>query len=134
MYSLLHLYSIVSKESILEEQRRDWRRTETLNTPTLFDARQSFGPMFELILPIPPPTKNNTTSSSFGKDVRRGSSSFHAIQQEQKLEDDWIKNKRTKNLVQIQREETAMEGLREFYLQTLSRGSGEWINIHSSLT
>ncbi|KAI8332145.1 hypothetical protein BC941DRAFT_437618 [Chlamydoabsidia padenii] len=125
-----------TKESILEEHQHGWRRTDItdINVPILFDAQRTYGGTFTLIPRTPLPTKsNNTASSSSGDHLRRGSSSFHAIQQEQKLQDDWIKNKRTKNLLRIQQEETAMEGLREFYIQTLNRGSGEWIDIHPSL-
>ncbi|CAO3594766.1 unnamed protein product [Absidia cylindrospora] len=128
-----------SKENLLEEQRYGWKRADSMNikTTVVFDPRRSFGNTFELIPMTPLPMTQTGNDRSFfsgvdGQGLRRGSSSFHAIQQEQKLEDDWIKGKRKKNLLRIQKEETAMLGLRDYYIQTLGRGSGEWIDIHPS--
>ncbi|ORZ22501.1 hypothetical protein BCR42DRAFT_368436 [Absidia repens] len=128
-----------NKENLLEEQRYGWKRADSMNikTTVVFDPRRSFGDTFELIPMTPLPLAQTGSDRSLfsgggGQGLRRGSSSFHAIQQEQKLEDDWIKGKRKKNLLRIQKEETAMLGLRDFYIQTLGRGSGEWIDIHPS--
>ncbi|CAO3624734.1 unnamed protein product [Cunninghamella blakesleeana] len=128
-----------SKEELLEQHQNGWDRNFNTNTMTskfLFDSKKSLGPSFNLI-----PLVQQTSSKAKGKDkinhnalainhddpLRR--SSFQAIQQEQKLEDDWKKG-RKKNLILIQREETAIEELREYYIKLSDRGCGEYIYIH----
>ncbi|KAI9244008.1 hypothetical protein BDA99DRAFT_472813 [Phascolomyces articulosus] len=57
--------------------------------------------------------------------------SFQAIQKQQEQEDLWIKGKQArKNLIQIQAEEQAMDGLQQFYVQTLDAKSGDWFEVN----
>ena len=57
--------------------------------------------------------------------------SFQAIQKQQEQEDLWIKGKQArKNLIQIQTEEKAMDGLQQFYIQTLDAKSGDWFEVN----
>ncbi|KAI9496700.1 hypothetical protein BDB00DRAFT_952741 [Zychaea mexicana] len=57
--------------------------------------------------------------------------SFQSIQKQQEQEDLWIKGKQArKNLTRIQAEERAVDGLQQFYIQTLDAKSGEWFEVN----
>ncbi|CEG67645.1 hypothetical protein RMATCC62417_04042 [Rhizopus microsporus] len=57
--------------------------------------------------------------------------SFETIQKQQELEDNWSKNGQPKkNLLRIQKEEQAIVGLEQYYIQSLDVMSGEWCEIH----
>ncbi|CAO3607959.1 unnamed protein product [Cunninghamella echinulata] len=129
-----------SKEKLLDQHQNGWERktSDTISTKVLFDPKKSLGPSFELI-PLVHPISNkgkdklnlySLSNHQHHQDLLRRSS-FQAIQQEQKLEDDWKKGKK-KNLILIQREETAIEELKENYIQLCERGCGEWFDIHPS--
>lgn len=96
---------------------------------TVFDPFRSIGPTFSMT----PVRRSSRQQATGGKDPCIDISrvqSFHSIQQQQEIEDNWIKGKRhKKSLVQIQTEEKAIEGLSEYYLQTIETGSGEWFEI-----
>lgn len=67
-------------------------------------------------------TSNQTDSSS-------NIQSFKTIQNQQ-LEDYKLKNtKPKKNLTRIQKEEQAIAGLEQYYIQTLNIMSGEWCEV-----
>ncbi|KAF7722410.1 hypothetical protein EC973_003149 [Apophysomyces ossiformis] len=95
----------------------------------VFDPFRSIGPTFSMT----PARRSSRQRAAGGKDPCTEISrvqSFHSIQQQQEIEDNWIKGKRhKKSLVQIQTEEKAIEGLSEYYLQTIETGSGEWFEI-----
>lgn len=56
--------------------------------------------------------------------------SFQSILKQQELEDHWLKNsKPKKSIALIQKEEQALTGLAQYYVQTLDILSGEWFEI-----
>ena len=56
--------------------------------------------------------------------------SFKNIQNQQQLEDDWRKNfNPKKNIMKIQKEEQAIEGIAQYYVQTMEILSGEWFEV-----
>ncbi|KAI8069216.1 hypothetical protein BC940DRAFT_298179 [Gongronella butleri] len=116
----------VDKDEVMQDWQRPGMEESRAN---LFDARQHLGSSVMLL-----PMYNPTTAAKQRADQqealnRRGSTSFQHIQHEQQQLDDWIKGKRRKPLLQIQREEIAMEAMRQYYVQTLSIGSGEWFDM-----
>ena len=118
--------SYVDKDNVTQ----DWERPGMEEPRTnLFDARMHLDASVTLL-----PVYNPTTAAKQRADQqdalhRRGSTSFQHIQHEQQQFDDWIKGKRRKPLLQIQREEVAMEAMRQYYVQTLPIGSGEWFDM-----
>jgi hypothetical protein len=55
------------------------------------------------------------------------------IQLEQAKDKSYIQKERSKPLVRIQKEESAMEALDAFYQGTLGIGTGEWITIKRAI-
>ncbi|ORX60376.1 hypothetical protein DM01DRAFT_1300126 [Hesseltinella vesiculosa] len=116
----------VSKEEALA---KEWTRPAVQDISCrLFDTT-TLDASITLLPPYDPASAAAFKRTQSIQDHRRGSTSFQDIQHEQRRLDDWIKGKHKKPLLQIQREESAVEALRQHYIQTLSAGSGEWIDI-----
>ncbi|KAI8971962.1 hypothetical protein BDF20DRAFT_915702 [Mycotypha africana] len=91
----------------------------------IFNPVESFGPSF---------SQTPMRCFNFDKNDRRGAPSpkfsLRNIQQQQKMEDSWLKgNKPKKNILRIQKEEEALRGIAQFYVQTLDVMTGEWFEV-----
>lgn len=118
------LYSFVSHEQLLAEQEQEAQRRleeQHKRAETTFDPATSLGGTFRLTPRRGAVQKKNASAAPFS-----------AILKQQELEDNWIKGKGRvkKNLLRIQTEERAIEGLQQFYVQTLE-GNGEWFSIRA---
>ncbi|KAI8986522.1 hypothetical protein BDB01DRAFT_612890 [Pilobolus umbonatus] len=85
-----------------------------------FNPVDCFGSSFEMTLP----TRYTSTSGSKMK------SSFQTIQKQQEKEDSWLKSKPKKNLLAIQKEDQAIDSIKQQYINNIDIMSGEWIEIY----
>ncbi|KAG0178136.1 hypothetical protein DFQ29_003864 [Apophysomyces sp. BC1021] len=116
-------------KSFFDDQNAIQRHKNNDQIVDVFDPLRSIGSTFAMT-PIRRSSKYGMTGAAATSPKGSKVQSFQTIQQQQEFEDNWIKGKRhKKNLVQIQTEEKAIEGLSEYYLQTIETGSGEWFEV-----
>lgn len=107
-------------EELLDEIE-DSRYINTTTTKINFNPIESLGSSFNM---TPIRRLNLSISSSDSK------KSFQTIQKQQQ-EDNWRKDfNPKKNIIKIQKEEQAIEGIAQYYVQTLDIMSGEWYEVH----
>ncbi|ORY95026.1 hypothetical protein BCR43DRAFT_495018 [Syncephalastrum racemosum] len=115
---------VVSHEQLLAEQEQEAQRRlqeQQKRAETTFNPATSLGETFRL-----------TPRRGAAQKKSADTAPFSAILKQQELEDNWIKGKGRvkKNLLRIQTEERAIEGLQQFYVQTLE-GNGEWFSVRA---
>jgi hypothetical protein len=100
------------------------RQTTPKVDKVLYNPFTNLGPSFN-ITPIRRLNPDHDSSSVHG-----AKKSFQTIQQQQELEDHWLKSgKPKKNILRIQKEEQAVASISQYYVQTLEIMSGEWCEI-----
>lgn len=113
-------------DDIEEINRPNSIPTKELNN---FDYVRSLGPSF-VITPIRRLHLDGADARS-----KNEKKSFHTIQKQQQLEDDWRKNfNPKKNIIKIQKEEQAIEGIAQFYVKKMDIMSGEWFEVRRIAT
>ncbi|KAK4509996.1 Rho GTPase [Mucor velutinosus] len=98
-------------------------------TPSVKETRPLYNPVDSLgaSFKLTPIRRFNSTSK---EDQAFQKKSFQSILKQQELEDNWLKsNKPKKSIALIQKEEQALIGLAQYYVQTLDILSGEWLEI-----
>jgi hypothetical protein len=101
----------------------------TVKDESSFNPVECFGSSFN-ITPIRRFHLDNKNKQS--TDLKK---SFQTIQKQQQLEDDWRKNfNPKKNIIKIQKEEQAIEGIAQHYVQTIEIMSGEWFEVRRITT
>ncbi|KAL9549463.1 hypothetical protein MBANPS3_005191 [Mucor bainieri] len=92
-------------------------------TRPLYNPIDSLGASFQFT----PIRRYNKTSNEDKASLKK---SFQSILKQQEQEDNWLKsNKPKKSIALIQKEEQALTGLAQYYVQTLDILSGEWFEI-----
>ncbi|CAO3630504.1 unnamed protein product [Mucor hiemalis] len=113
-------------DDIEEINRPNSIPTKELNN---FDYVGSLGPSF-VITPIRRLHLDGADARS-----KNEKESFHTIQKQQQLEDDWRKNfNPKKNIIKIQKEEQAIESIAQFYVKKMDIMSGEWFEVRRIAT
>ncbi|CEP14245.1 hypothetical protein [Parasitella parasitica] len=109
---------------LLEHEEYHHKTPSVDENRPLYSPLDSLGPSFRLT-----PIRRYTNTGS--KDEKTASkSSFQSILKQQELEDHWRKNnKPKKSIALIQKEEQALAGIGQYYVQTLDIFSGEWFEI-----
>lgn len=101
----------------------------TVKDEDSFNFVESLGPSFN-ITPI-----RRLYLDNKGKASTEVKKSFQTIQKQQQLEDDWRKNfNPKKNIIKIQKEEQAIEGIAQYCVHTIEIMSGEWFEVHRIAT
>jgi hypothetical protein len=120
----LSLYNRYVPEELLDEFE-DSQQTMPKVDQVQYNPVASLGPSFH-ITPIRRLNLDRKNSAS-GNAAKK---SFQTIQQQQELEDNWLKSgKPKKNILRIQKEEQAVASIGQYYIQTLEIMSGEWCEI-----
>ncbi|KAF1799279.1 hypothetical protein FB192DRAFT_1286151 [Mucor lusitanicus] len=114
----------IPDESLLEHIVVDQPSLPSIKeTRPLYNPVDSLGASFQLT----PIRRYNKTSN---EDQASQKKSFQSILKQQEQEDNWLKsNKPKKSIALIQKEEQALTGLAQYYVQTLDVKSGEWFEI-----
>ncbi|GAN04251.1 conserved hypothetical protein [Mucor ambiguus] len=99
------------------------------STPSIKETRPLYNPVDSLgaSFQFTPIRRHNNTSN---EDEASQKKSFQSILKQQELEENWLKsNKPKKSIALIQKEEQALTGLAQYYVQTLDILSGECITV-----
>lgn len=99
------------------------------STPSIKETRPLYNPVDSLgaSFQFTPIRRYNKACNG---DKASQKKSFQSILKQQEQEDNWLKsNKPKKSIALIQKEEQALTGLAQYYVQTLDILSGEWFEI-----
>ena len=115
-------------DDTLNQNSRRFSKNDADVDDGLFKPKVSLGSSFSF---TPIRRRRGPMMTRRGSQEQPAQHSFQAIQKQQEQEDLWIKGKQArKNLIQIQAEEKAMDGLQQFYIQTLDAKSGDWFEVN----